>query len=88
MYKRQIHNNEAPKSATNIGSGKGTTLFDLAKRVQLLFESSSEVIVLPPRSVEVVKFVADIKRMSDIFTITVDDDPLKYLGEMVEKYKI
>ena len=84
---QSINNDDASKGATNIGSGRGTTLFDLAKRIQELFKSSNEIIVEPARSVEVVKFIADVKRMSKIFKIQRDDDPLSYLGKMVEKYK-
>ena len=84
---QSINNDDASKGATNIGSGRGTTLFDLAKRIQELFKSSNEIIVEPARSVEVVKFIADVKRMSKIFKIQKDDDPLSYLGKMVEKYK-
>ena len=84
---QSINNDDASKGATNIGSGMGTTLFDLAKRIQELFKSSNEIIVEPARSVEVVKFIADVKRMSKIFKIQKDDDPLSYLGKMVEKYK-
>ena len=84
---QSINNDDASKGATNIGSGMGTTLFDLAKRIQELFKSSNEIIVEPARSVEVVKFIADVKRMSKIFKIHKDDDPLSYLGKMVEKYK-
>ncbi|MEJ2545033.1 MAG: SDR family NAD(P)-dependent oxidoreductase [Calditrichaceae bacterium] len=82
---QSLNNEKAIISATNIGSGKGTTLFELAKRIQGLFRSSNEIEVEPARSVEVVKYVADIKRMSEIFNISIVEDPLYYLSKMVEK---
>ena len=81
---QSINTDKAAQGATNIGSGKGTTLFDLAKRIQDLFKSSNEIIVEPARSVEVVKFIADVKRMFDIFNIQKDNDPLNNLGKMVD----
>lgn len=81
---QSINNDKAAQGATNIGSGKGTTLFDLAKRIQDLFKSSNEIIIEPARSVEVVKFIADVRRMFDIFNIQKDDDPLNNLSKMVD----
>jgi len=82
---QSIDNAEAVKSATNIGSGQGTTLFELAERIQALYNSTNKILIEPARSEEVVKFVADIKRMKKIFNIKVETDPLNYLNKMVEK---
>lgn len=83
---QSIQNIEAQKSATNIGSGTGTTLFELANCIQELFKSKNEVIIEQPRSVEVVKFVADVKRMLEIFDIQIEPDPLYYLNSMIKNY--
>ena len=82
---QSMTNKEACKCATNIGSGNGVTLFELANRIQELFKSEKEIIVEPPRSVEVVKFIADIKRMSEIFDLPIETDPLYYLNSMINK---
>ena len=79
-----ITNQKAVKGATNIGSGKGTTLFELAERIKAILNSTTEVTVEPARSTEVVKYVADIKRMSGIFNISINDDPLYFLPGMLK----
>ena len=80
---QSVNNGEATGDATNIGSGQGVTLFELANRIQKLYESENELIIEPPRSVEVVKFIADVKRMSEIFDIPIETDPLYYLNLMI-----
>ncbi|MBD3225701.1 MAG: SDR family NAD(P)-dependent oxidoreductase [Caldithrix sp.] len=80
-----LYNNEFLSGPTNIGSGQGTTLFSLVNRVKALTQTKSEVIIEPPRSVEVVKFVADNKRFSKVYQKMVPDDPLYYLPKMIEK---
>jgi len=46
----------------NIASGVGTTLVDVAKRIQELTESKGNVILKENRTGEVVKFIADISK--------------------------
>ncbi len=82
-----LENEEATQGPTNIGSGKETTLFELAERIMELTGSRNKVVVDPPRSVEVVKFTADIQRFKSIFNVTVPDDPLYYLERMIAKRK-
>ncbi len=82
-----MENEEATQGPTNIGSGKETTLFELAERIMELTGSRNKVVVDPPRSVEVVKFTADIQRFKSIFNVTVPDDPLYYLERMIAKRK-
>ncbi|MGD9899310.1 MAG: SDR family NAD(P)-dependent oxidoreductase [Calditrichaceae bacterium] len=76
-------NKKALQGPTNVGSGKSTTLFDLANRIMELSGSKQKVIVDPPRSIEVIKFTADIGRMQDIFYFTEINDSLSYLNEMI-----
>lgn len=80
---QSINNMAALSGPTNIGSGQGTTLFDLANRVMKLFGNKSNLKVQPPRSAEVVKFTADISRLKEIFDINLTADPLDYLQKMV-----
>ncbi len=80
-----ITNDEATKRPTNIGSGKETTLFELAERIMKLTGTNNRVVVDPPRSVEVVKFTANISRFKSVFDVAIPDDPLYYLEKMVGK---
>jgi len=50
----------------NIGSGKGTTILDLAKLTIKILKSESNVILCEKRKGEVEKFVADIKQAKKI----------------------
>lgn len=83
-----IDNPKAPEGPTNVGSGRGTTLFELAERIMQITGSKNKVVVDPPRSAEVVKFTADVTRFKTIFDIPLPDDPLYYLEKMVHKYGI
>ena len=66
----------------NVGSGKGTTLFDLANKVMSLSNSGTKIIVAPARSEEVVKFIASTERFKELFSIKLPDDPLYFLEKM------
>ena len=50
------------KAALNIGSGKGTSLQELARMANARFGNRSSVRVLPPRGGEVDRFVADVSK--------------------------
>jgi UDP-glucose 4-epimerase len=69
----------------NIGSGRGTSLVDLAKRILAIIPSNSSIRHLPSRSVEVTHFVADISRMRDILGINPPTDPLDGLSALAVK---
>ncbi len=80
-----MENKKAAEGPTNVGSGRETTLFQLAERIMQLTGSHNKVVVDPPRSVEVVKFTADIRRFKSIFNVDVPQDPLYYLETMIRK---
>ncbi len=80
-----MNNTEAPDGPTNIGSGKGTTLFELAEQIMKLTKTKNKIVVDPPRTVEVVKFTADISRFKSVFNIDLPDNPLYYLKTMIDK---
>jgi len=82
---QSMNNQQALEGPTNVGSGKGTTLFELAERIMQLTNTESKIIVDPPRTVEVVKFTAKIDRFKQIFHVNVPEDPLYYLPEMIGK---
>lgn len=69
--------------AVNIGSGQGTTVAELARRVVAATGSASTIEVLPPREIEVSKFVADVTRAREIFGLTPPNDPLFQLATVV-----
>ena len=53
----------------NVGSGQGTSLKDLARQIQMLPGAHVKVNVLPARSVEVTRFVADVARMQTVLDL-------------------
>jgi len=60
----------------NVGSGTGTLLPDLARRIIQLSGSRSTTELLPARDAEVVRFVADVSRMRDILGVEPGPEPL------------
>lgn len=60
----------------NVGSGAGTILRDLAERIQALPGAQVGVQILPARSVEVTRFVADVARMRAVLGLEPPADPL------------
>lgn len=67
----------------NVGSGKGTSIIDLAQRILALVGSPSRLDVQPARSAEVVRFTAAIDRMASLLGLRPPDDPLHGLAQMV-----
>jgi UDP-glucose 4-epimerase len=63
----------------NIGTGVGTPLKDLAARIQRLPGAHVDVRTLPPRSIEVTRFVADVTRMQGVLGLEPPEDPLLHL---------
>jgi len=68
----------------NIGSGKQTTLIDLASAIRDSFGSETRLDVQPARDVEVSRFQADVTRMRNLLGIEPPDYPLVVVREMVE----
>jgi nucleoside-diphosphate-sugar epimerase len=66
----------------NVGSGVGTTLYDLAARVQALSGAAVGLRVLPARAVEVTRFVADVSRMRALLGLEPPSDPLIALPDL------
>ena len=80
---QSMKTDKAINNPVNIGSGKGTNLYDLAERIMELFGKKSEIITLPGRNAEVEKYTADITEMKKIFDINIPDDPLYYLEKLM-----
>ena len=66
----------------NVGSGVGTTLYDLAARIQALSGAAIGLRVLPARAVEVTRFVADVSRMRALLGLEPPADPLVALPDL------
>jgi UDP-glucose 4-epimerase len=73
---------EGLPSITNIGSGTGTTIFELGRRILQATKSASTLTRLPARPAEVTRFVADVSRMRAL-GIEPEPDPLAHLRELV-----
>lgn len=71
----------------NIGSGKGVTIADLARRIIALTESRSVMRVEPRREAEVACFVANVDRACEHFGIQQPEDPLFGLPSVIEFMK-
>jgi UDP-glucose 4-epimerase len=63
----------------NIGSGTGTRIVDLARRIVRLAAGPGRVRLLPARPVEVTRFVANVDRMRLLLRVEPPLDPLGYL---------
>lgn len=67
----------------NVASGTGTKILDLARRILQLASRSSQVRVMPPRSIEVTRYVGSPQRMIQLLGLTPPADPLANLALMV-----
>jgi nucleoside-diphosphate-sugar epimerase len=67
----------------NIGSGLGIMVRELAERVIALTHSSSALNVLPPREVEVSRFVANVRCAMNALALRIPDDPLFGLPSVI-----
>jgi UDP-glucose 4-epimerase len=74
---------EGPTPPINIGSGTGTRIVDLARRIRLMAGSHSQIQLVPARAVEVVQYVARIDRMRQLLRMEPTSDPLANLPELV-----
>jgi UDP-glucose 4-epimerase len=66
----------------NIGTGQGTPIADLARRIVALSGSESQLQILPARGAEVRRFVADPTRLKAVLGLE-PDPPLAHLPEML-----
>ncbi|MBF6599357.1 MAG: SDR family NAD(P)-dependent oxidoreductase [Dehalococcoidia bacterium] len=70
---------------TNIGSGVGTSILELARRIIEVGSSRSQIARVPARGAEVTRFVADTTRMRAL-GIEPESDPLAHLPALTEAY--
>jgi UDP-glucose 4-epimerase len=74
---------DGPLPPINIGSGTGTRIVDLARRIARLAESSAHVRLDSARPMEVTRFIASVERMRLILMLEPLLDPLGNLADMV-----
>jgi UDP-glucose 4-epimerase len=67
----------------NIGSGTGTRIGDVARRVARLAQSTPRITLLPMPEVGASRFVANVERMRQFLQIEPPLDPLAHLPELI-----
>jgi UDP-glucose 4-epimerase len=68
----------------NIGSGTGTRIVDLARRIGRLVDTHAHLNLQPARKVEVTRFVANVERMRQILKLEPPLDPLAHLVDLAQ----
>jgi UDP-glucose 4-epimerase len=76
-----------PDGPVNLGSGKGTNLVDLAKRISALTGSRSTVSVAGERRPEVGCYVADVAVARRLFQLHCPEDLIEHVPEIVEQLR-
>ena len=74
---------DGPLPAINVGSGTGTRIVDLARRIARLAETPGHLKLQPARAVEVTRFIASVERMRTVLKIEPPLDPLTHLSKLV-----
>lgn len=72
-----------PLPPINVGSGVGTPIVDLARRVLRLAGGHGRVDLLPARPFDVTRFVANVDRLRQLLGVQPPDDPLAHLPDLV-----
>jgi UDP-glucose 4-epimerase len=70
----------------NIGSGTGTTVLELARRVIELTKSASKLVIEEARDFEVRGYVADTARSRELLGFRAPKDPLYALPHMIQPH--
>ena len=80
------HASQCPclQGPVNLGSGKGTNIVDLAKRISTLTGGRSPVSVIEERQPEVGRFVADVAEAQRVFLLRRPEDPIEHVPAIVE----
>lgn len=78
---------EGIREPVNVGSGAGTKLTQLAKRLKALTGSNSEITIAPPRAFEVMGYIANVDKMHSLFPNRVGIEPLHNLEAVVQYWR-
>jgi UDP-glucose 4-epimerase len=73
---------DGPLPPINVGSGTGTRIVDLARRIARLADGQPHIQLLPARSVEVTRFIANVDRMRQYLRIEPPLDPLGNVADL------
>jgi nucleoside-diphosphate-sugar epimerase len=76
-----------PSTPINIGSGKGTTLIELAERILLLTGRKSDVIVKENRQSEVTRFIAEVSLARQLLGLHCPEDPIGNLPSILNDFR-
>jgi UDP-glucose 4-epimerase len=68
----------------NVGSGKPTTIMELATKIVAMTGSRSEISVESQRAVEVSRFIASTEQMQRVLGIIPEPNPLSHLARLVQ----
>ncbi len=71
----------------NVGSGIGTPILDLAKRILSVLPTKSQLDLQPARSAEVAKFTAKVDLMQTRLELEPPTDPLFALPQLIDYYR-
>lgn len=74
---------DGPLPPINIGSGTGTRIVDLARRIGRLTESQPKIRFVSARPMDVTRFIANVDRMRQILMVEPPLDPLGNLVDLV-----
>jgi nucleoside-diphosphate-sugar epimerase len=72
-----------PLPPINVGSGTGTKILDLARRIGRLVGSRAHFLLQPARPVEVTRYIAKIERMRELLQLEPSLDPLGHLSAVL-----
>jgi nucleoside-diphosphate-sugar epimerase len=72
-----------PLPPINVGSGTGTKILDLARRIGRLVGGRAHVALQPARPLEVTRYIAKIERMRDLLHLEPSLDPLGQLSSLL-----
>jgi UDP-glucose 4-epimerase len=72
-----------PLPPINVGSGTGTKIVDLARRLGRLVGGRAHLLLQPARPVEVTRYVAKIDRMRELLELEPSLDPLGHLAALL-----
>ncbi len=75
---------DGPLPPINVGSGTGTPIMALARRIVALTGGTRQIRILQARRMEVGRFVANVDRMRQFLTVEPPFDPLSHLPSLVQ----
>jgi len=71
----------------NTGHGKGVPILELAKRILELTNSTSQLVLQPPRAAEVVRYEPRVDRMRTLLNLHPPEDALEHLPALVNAWR-